>query len=220
MTLKITAYLHSGFASKFPWSPSLDGILAYVERMRALGPDEFALTQLDLALQTPNTALPLEMERHGDDWWYLCSSPIYREFSTQTKHLHRRFNAAEAEEYWDRPRKIETTKGPYKNARFQVRHHITGLVCWHADGDRVALADMLRDVTHIGAKMGAGFGRVRRWDITDDGDPQLARLHRPLPRAYADAHGVTGVVMRWGYRPPIRHPENLTDCVIPHARSQ
>lgn len=219
MTLLVTAHLCSGFAAKFPWSPSLDGILAYVERMRALGPEEFAVTQADLSQQAPNTALPLAMEHHGDDWWYQCSSPIYTAFSTETRHLHRRFNAAEAERYWDASRKIETTKGPFKNARFQIQHRVTDRVCWHAEGDRATVADMLRDVRHIGANISAGFGRVRRWDITEAGDRDLARFHRPLPRAYADAHGVTGIVMRWGYRPPIRHPENLADCVIPHAGS-
>jgi CRISPR type IV-associated protein Csf3 len=218
MTLRIVAHLRSGFASKFPWSPSIDGILAYVERMRALGPEEFALTQADLSAQKPNESLPLQMQQYGDTWWYQCSSPIYQAAIIEVRHLHRRFNAVEAETYMEGSRKIETTKGPYKNARFQVQHRVTNRVEWHANGDRAAIEDMLRDVTHIGAKMGAGFGMVRAWEVREDGDEETAVHHRPLPQAYAESHGISGIVMRWGYRPPIRIPENIDICVIPHAR--
>ena len=36
-SLKVTAHLMTGFATKFDWSPSIDGILAWVVQREQLG---------------------------------------------------------------------------------------------------------------------------------------------------------------------------------------
>ena len=43
-SLTVTAHLMTGFASKFDWSPSLDGILAWVVQRERLGVEEFTAT--------------------------------------------------------------------------------------------------------------------------------------------------------------------------------
>lgn len=216
--LKITAHLMTGFASKFDWSPSIDGILAWVVQRERLGFDEFIATQHRPDMQAPVEGLPLSVERFGDDWWYQASMPIYRSHAVMTHNLHKRFNAAEAESRMHgKQTKVQTTKGPYKNARYQLRQHVTDRVHWHAVGNKVEVERLLSGITHVGAKVGAGYGRVREWTVETGGDRSTARLHRPLPVGFAEQEGVAGMLLEWGHRPPIRIPENQRLCVIPNA---
>lgn len=219
--LKITAELMTGFASKFDWSPSIDGILAWVVQRERLGVEEFTLTQHRSDLQEPVKGLPLAVEHYDDDWWYQCSQPIFESKGVVTHNLHRRFNVREAEKLsHDKKTKIETTKGPYKNARFQLKQHITPQIAWYAIGDKQEIERLLESITHIGAKVGAGFGRVRPngWRVELSENLDTPRFFRPLPKSFADAHGISGIVMEWGHRPPLRIPENNRVCVIPYAR--
>lgn len=220
MPLRITAHLHSGFAAADRWSPALDGILAYWHLREVLGPEEFAITSADNAAMRPVEGLPLEVVHHGQWWWYACSSPMYSAAATVIRHIHRRFDARQAERHCDfqcRSEKVQVNAGPYKNRRLLLQQHITGQVQWHAVGDAAEVYRLLAQCPNIGAKFGAGFGRVRRWEVVegDDTDATLARRHRPLPLEYADAQGVTGPLMEWGIRPPGRCKENRALCVMP-----
>ncbi|WP_299314216.1 hypothetical protein [uncultured Halomonas sp.] len=216
--LIVTAKLMTGFASKFDWSPSIDGILAWVAQRERLGVEEFIATHHRVDVQAPVEGLPLAVERFGDDWWYQASMPIFRSQGVMTHSLHKRFNAGEAERRMhSKQTKIQTTKGPYKNARYQLRQHITHEAHWHVVGYQGEIQRMLKQVTHVGAKVGAGYGRVRYWMVEPGGSEELARLFRPLPEAFAEQQGVTGMRLEWGHRPPIRLPENQRLCVIPDA---
>lgn len=215
--LKITARLSAGFISSDPWSPSIDGILAYQFMREKLGPEEFAISQHRSDMMQVVEGLPLAVERYGDWWWYQCSSPIYRSQLEMSRYLHRRFDAKQAERYWTdegKSGKVLTAAGPYKNARLNYTQHITPKVEWHVVGDEAEIRRLLMRVTHIGGRVGSGFGKVRDWEI-GDGDESLARLRRPLPKSFAQEHGIVGQEMIWGLRPPGRHPDNRTECVMP-----
>jgi CRISPR type IV-associated protein Csf3 len=215
--IAITAHLHSGFASSDPWSPSIDGILAYHHLRERMHPDEFAVRSGRTDLMEPVDDLPLEIQRHGDWWWYACSVPMYRKYGEVRRYLHRRFDQREGEIYLQPGiRKIMTQAGPYKNARTAVQQRITDRVTWHVIGDRPEVERLLETCTHIGGRVGAGFGRVRRWSF-DDGDADMARRLRPLPVEYAREHGIDGDEMYWGLRPPARLRANNTQCVMPDA---
>lgn len=214
--LKVTAELIDGFISKFDWSPSLDGILAYADRRDTLGADEFLTTKNMLHLQSVHDSLPLQKEQFEDDWWYKSSRPIYEIAVQHYQYLHRRFNTQEVEKWGDEKIKvIETTKNGYKNYRLLFRHHITREVVWHCIGDADRVRYLLGLMTHIGAKTGSGFGRVRKWRVEIDGQEELARFCRPLPIEFAQQHGITGAVMEWSHRPPLQILENKRVCVIP-----
>ena len=93
-SLKVTAHLMTGFATKFDWSPSIDGILAWVVQRERLGVEEFTATHHRPDLQASVKGLPLrKWEREGDDWWYQCSMPIYQSHAVMTHNLHKRFKA-------------------------------------------------------------------------------------------------------------------------------
>jgi len=214
--LAITTHLYSGFVAHDPWSPTIDGILAYWHMREKLGPEQFSINQGHSYAMKPVDDLPLQIERDGDWWWYACSSPIYTAVARAQRHIHRRFDQANAEKYLpEGQRKIVTKAGAYKNSRLTLPHIITDRVTWHAIGDHVEIERLLRNCHHIGGKIGAGFGRVRRWEITAGGDETLACTHRPLPASVAERLGIEGDPMWWGLRPPARIEANCTDCVMP-----
>lgn len=215
--LKITARLYNGFTSADPWSPSIDGILAYWHMREKLG-DEFDLAASNSALMQPVDDLPLERVEHGDQWWYACSSPIYTLHATARKHMHRRFDDAH-ERYLDlqgKSGKILTAAGPYKNSRIPFLLRVTDRVEWHVVGDRPSIERLLRQCSHIGARYGSGYGRVREW-LLEPGDRETALRRRPVPVSYADEHGIDGERLTWGLRPPARLRSTRTLCVMPEV---
>lgn len=221
--LIVTAELMTGFASSDPWSPSIDGILAYRVMMERLGPEAFALGQHRSDRLEPVEGLPLALEHWEDWWWYQCSAPIYRAHAEVVRHLHRRFDAHQAERWWGnqgKSGKVLTAAGPYKNARLPLMQHVTPAVSWVVVGDQAEIERLLGHVTHIGARVGAGFGRVRRWRVEEGGilGEDLARGHRPLPENHPDAPALEGPRMMWGLRPPVRHQGNITQCAMPDHR--
>lgn len=217
--IAITAHLYSGFVASDPWSPAIDGILAYWYMREQLGAEQFSINQGHDYQMEPVEGLPLKRVEHGDWWWYAASSPIYTAQAEVRRYLHRRFDQARAERYLpDGARKIQTQAGAYKNARMSAQHCVTDRVSWHVIGERAEIERLLSRCAHIGGRVGAGFGRVRGWDVTEDGDAELARAHRPLPVDYALAHGIEGDVMDWGLRPPGRLRCNTTLCVMPRQK--
>jgi CRISPR type IV-associated protein Csf3 len=212
--LKITAELFNGFAANDPFSPAIDGILAYWHCRLTMGDDEFIEAQSTGNLSTVEN-LQLAKTKFGDDWWYQCSLPIYKTHAEHQHHFHRRFDAFHAETRCDKQGKIETRCAPYKSTRMAVRLIVTRKVVWHVVGDKSEIESLLAHCHAIGAKTGSGYGRVKRWSVQIGGDESLARIHRALPVNYADKHGINGMQIYWGYRPAVRLPQNKTLCVIP-----
>ncbi len=216
--IRVTAELIDGFLSKFEWSPSLDGILAYADLREKMGADEFLLTKNMVHIQSPHDSLPLQKEIIEGDWWYQSSRPIYSIAVQHRQYLHRRFNTLDADRWCEeRVKVVETTKNGFKNYRLLFRHHITQRVVWHCVGDADRVRALLNTMTHIGAKTGSGFGRVKQWRVELNGDASLARFCRPLPIEFAQRHGIVGAVMEWAHRPPLQLVENKRVCVIPET---
>lgn len=214
--LKITAHLYNGFAASDNWSPALDGILAYWKLYLA-DPDYFLLTQGRSDLMTPVERLPLERIEDGDWWWYACSAPIYTLHQMQRIHFHRRFDDQHEQFLPEGTKSILTAAGPFKNYRKSIIFRVTDKIVWHVVGDRNEIQTLLNHCNHVGAKPAQGFGRVKRWEITDDADLQTALYQRPLPMGYAQVKGIKGAIMRWGIRPPARLPVNVTLCIMPEC---
>lgn len=213
--LTVTAHLATAYSSVDSWSPSLDGILAYWWLREQLGDEEFALGMSGhRPLVEPE--LPLGREEHDGLSWWQCSSPIAPVVQRAVRHFHRRFDDAHAYRYLpDSTKKILTSAGPYKAYRHPRTLHVAPYVQWHCIGDADAIRRLLRRCVNIGFGHTKGYGQVTHWEIEPGGNPDLARFHRPLPVAFAAAHGITGMELVWGIRPPGRAPEHQVLCVMP-----
>lgn len=213
--LKIIAHLRTGFHAAFDWSVSIDGILAYQSQLKKLGIEQFTIEQSLPHLLTAIDDLPVAKEHYNGLWWYQCSRPFFNVAATHTKHIHRRFNAQEAEQYANKIGKIETTKGGYKNARLSKTVYITNKVIWYVNGDKDAIEQLLAGVTHIGAFRRGGMGAVREWAVTEHENLEDCRLKRVLPIDFAKLYNVNGVHLTWAIRPPSLLISNQFDCVMP-----
>ena len=213
MMLKVTAHLKNGFSASFDWALMIDGIIGYQSQLEKLGFEEFAMTQSSGQLK-PIDDLPIEKEHWGDDWWYQCSRPFFDCKRVHVRHIHRRFNAQESENYVTKVGKVETTKGAYKNARLPVKLYITPSVTWYINGDKERITELLDRVTHIGAKRGSGHGAINHWEVTEHDNLDDCRFKRVLPSDFAKEHGVTGIELNWAIRPPYTLDENKRRCVV------
>lgn len=221
--LLITAHTPAGFAASDPWSPSLDGILAYWLLREQLGDEEFALGATGQMPMVTPTDLPLERFEWAGTWWWACSSPIYDIITEYLHYDHRRFDAMEAERFAElgAGRRVATGAGPYKQYRQAQRIILASEVRWHCVGEPCEIRRLLCRCTSIGAGGTRGLGRVSGWDVTAEGaDPWLARLLRPLPVDAARDLGISGPEMDWGIRPPARALENHCICVMPPEKRQ
>lgn len=211
--LKVRAVLRNGYAAKDPWSPAIDGIIAAQIMRRELG-DDYASSAAQPSALRHVEGLPLEVISWGDLWWYAASSPIIVGFAGREKRaFHRRFDDQHERHLVEGAKKIMTAAGPYRNTRlFDVRVICRALE-WHVVGRPDEVYDLVRGVDQIGGRRSVGFGEVVEWQVCD-GDPRIARGHRPLPVGLQEIQG--GMVMPWGIVPPVRL--RPVECVMPDER--
>lgn len=215
--LIVTAELANGFSSSDDWSPSLDGMLAYWALREQLGEEEWALGCTG-ARELVEPDLPLRREQYGDDWWWVCSSPIVAAAGQYETWFHRRFDLGAATAHLPETTKsVLTAGGPYKVYRNRAMLTHARAVVWHCVGEAEEIRRLLRRCANVGFGHTKGLGVVREWRVEAGGDADVARFHRPLPVAFAAAHGIAGVTAEYGIRPPGRAPEHRRTCVLPHG---
>lgn len=218
----VTAHLPAGYSASDPWSPSLEGLLAYWMLREQLGEEAFALGSIGvdpMRVIGPDD-LPLAVDRHEEAWWWVASSPIVASVARFPRWFHRRFDLAEAATYTaEAARTVNVKGGQFKNYRIRREVVLTPTLTWHAMGDPDEVRRLLRRCTHIGYGGAKGYGEVARWEVAADGaDESLARTYRPLPAEAATLRGIGGIPMRWGIRPPGRLPEHQILCMMPEPR--
>lgn len=217
--LRITAHLRNGFSSADPWSPAFDGVIAYWVMRERLGEEQFALNSSDPARLVIPDGLPLVKVEDGDQWWWAASSPMLDSERTWRRYYHRRFDVALATSYLpeDQRGRVIVQSGPYKNYRNIRDVKLTKRILWSAIGDPAEITRLLAQCWWVGGGSAQGLGRVERWEVVDgdDEDEWRARYQRPLPAEVADAHGITGIRLEWGIRPPGRLAVNRMLCVLP-----
>lgn len=212
--LTVTAHLVAGYSASDPWSPALDGILAWAW-MRRHHPERLAEgVAIGAADILPLDDLPLARDHADGLWWYLCSSPRVDAAARIRRHYHRRFDDDIAgRRLDDAVAKVPSAAGPYKGSRLQETVIMTDRIVWHAVGHPFGIHTLLRAVPSIGRGVARGLGRVRGWSVEDAGSRGDHDLRRPLPERVAAERGLTGPVMLWGLRPPARI--NVIPCVMP-----
>ena len=217
--LKVTASIRGSFAASDPWSPALDGIIAYWALRERLGEEAFAASEVAGDKMTPVEGLPLLRVEWNDLWWWACSSPIYEPIAEFLRYFHRRFDSHLAETHMKGKKGLTSVKaGPYKNFRLTTANKVVDQIVWFAIGDPAEVARLLSRCKAIGARRGVGNGTVDCWDVEEVKDRSIAMTFRPLPVDYARQEGISsGTEMLWGIRPPARISQNVMPCVMPYA---
>lgn len=213
--LIVTANLATPYSAADPWSPSIDGLLAYWVLREQLGEEEFALGMTGHREQVV-PELPLGKEKHDGLWWWQCSSPFTNVVQRQIRHFHKRFDDHYAAKYAPaKQRGVLVAGGPFKNYRNPRVMHVTPWVQWHVIGDGDEIRRLLRRCVNIGFGHTKGYGQVSHWDVQADSRSDLARYCRPVPVAFAEEHELDGVEMTWGILPPGRDPDHQHRCILP-----
>lgn len=140
--------------------------------------------------------LPLARVDVGDDWVW-ATSRAHVEIAAHTAVQIRRKPATAEMARWGRDGKHHSGAGAFKARNAVVPAVLAGRVWWDVDCvDRARLEGLLAGVTHLGARVRNGFGRVAEW-MVEDGRAG-GWLDRPMP----DGSGA-GVVE--GIRAPYWH---------------
>jgi hypothetical protein len=205
--LTVTAHTPAGFCTGDPWSPTLDGILAWAFTKEKLGSD-FG-TNLELG---PVLGLPLAVDVVGlGYWWYYCGLPEFELVDQHEKFVHRRFDAADGERFIDGTRKIQTAMGKHKNMRKPRIVNVTPKVTWKTKGHRDEILRLLEHIPAIGSGWSRGYGRVSHWTVEEGFDGEI---RRPIPAEIAALAGIDGVRQVMALVPPTHLAANKTLCVI------
>ena len=205
----VTAHTPSGFLTYEPWTPALDGILAFAFERERLGTD-FG-TNVDVR---PVEGLPLAKTRWRDTWWYRVGMPRFVTKHQYEKHIVRRFDGREAQERLPAKNKVVTSMGRHKNIRKARLISVGASVSWAAVGDPEEVRRLLSDIPNVGGGWSRGFGRVSSWVVEEREEEIL----RPVPVEYAQEQGHEGYRVHIGFRPPSWLPENQAACVVPEFR--
>lgn len=216
--LVVTAHLVRGYSARDPWSPALEGILAYALMRERLSPDDFAAQAAQPTQLAPVEGLPLERVTFEDAWWWACSSPDpVGNYGRERRHFHRRFDDQHERHLVDGVRTVMTAAGPYKSARLSDVRVLCRALRWSVVGEAGEIARLLDGVIQVGRRRGVGYGEVSRWEVSlaGEAEAEAARWRRPVPAAAAAARGLSGPTMPWGLTPPSYAPACQALCVMP-----
>ena len=200
--LIVRAHMAGAFVSASPWSPMLDGVLAYEVLRREMGDEFYAQNPQRDGIR--EAELPLARDTDGADWWWACSVPEYVDVQEHVRWSHGRFDD-QHERYIDlgRRTKVETAGGRYKDMRLPLITHLATCITWNVRGCETCIRELLRDVTHLGQKRAAGHGLVREWSI--EAAAEDLSWHRWVPAPQGRLQGI---------RPPYWHHELKRPCVL------
>ncbi|NKS56341.1 hypothetical protein GS504_01765 [Rhodococcus hoagii] len=236
--LVVRAQLAHGISLDPLYPVSLDGLLAAVvwgihkSRLRATGTPTVPLIE---QTYPPDLDLPLSIcgDRTSGEWHWAATcahavdhptpDPEIRHHTgyLDTRHLDATVNR--------QPVSIPPYKGRYRERRLPTIITLTSAVTWRAHGDIDRVAELLATVDAIGKKRAYGEGRVLKWTVVPDPDPDAdefsaGHLHidgswgRPAPRHCLERarpgtrHGGTS---HGGLRPPYLHPSRRHPIVCP-----
>lgn len=195
----------------------LDGILAWAVWQMALGEDGANVPTNNGVIYE----IPLPLARVGSVW--AASAALYPAGRAERATRYRRRWPGDpyTEEWAQLPKKLITFGFDFKDRDIPVPVTVTPLVRWYARGDKEAIAELLRMVTHLGKRHGAGTGRIGRWEITEINEDRSVwwngRLMRPVPsEEVSPDHGRYDRAYE-SYRPPYWHRGRYVECAVPPA---
>lgn len=173
--LKITAHIAHGVIGDgyFP----LDGILmaARIQDMVDVGHNK-AFPRLERDAEPIYMSLPLERRgvpsferapRASEDYYWAASWAIANWYEEEVDHYSKR-TKTEFEDMLEKPRKLHTGSGRFREYRMPLYYLLTDKITWYAVGDPYEVEYLLSTwVLSIGRKRSQGWGRVLKWEIEE-----------------------------------------------------
>lgn len=208
--LRVTATVPHGAVLPIWFPAPLDGILASASRTRRLTGRSRDSRDADHHVERlPLTAVRGNHLDLGAQWAWAATCATWDDHGTDLRHVHQRWDAQAAETVLDvMPATPEV--GRFKQWRIPLTAVVADQLTWWCIGDRDKIADLLDWRVGVGKKRSVGEGEVTRWDVTDEGDPDMGRvlwrdgvIARPIPARAAGSLGVPDCdVVPHQIRPP------------------
>jgi CRISPR type IV-associated protein Csf3 len=182
-SLRITAHVPQQIVLR--QGLALDALLLAVEaRRRGLPP-------LSVQTQAMAPELPIPLAKSPCGRLYLCSHAQPSWEQHEQRYQNRRFPLTEARSL-SQMKRVDVGAGPQKTYRipYSAGHLASSSLVWYAIGEREPLRALLAEVTHLGKRRSAGYGRVAAWDVSLcepwEGFPVLREgcPLRPLPLSW------------------------------------
>lgn len=172
-----------------------------------------------------NFALPVKRWGHraNPDWYWCASWAFFPDgFELDRAHWNRRADFADPEmgehvNFGGRTERISISSGRYKSYHMPMCLVVAPRVEWYCFGALDGVTMLLREITNLGHKRGAGWGEIARWEILAMRDDWSCWRGDAPARALPDEPGE----YRRGYAPirsPAWHPSRKRLCILPPAR--
>lgn len=165
--LRIRAYLKTGVISD-QYLP-LDGILYYHLVRREMGEELITKSRESNVRQGANITLPIKKSGPKNEFWfYACSFAQFPESIVEDSSFKvKSGDWLRHDNYFNAKKKIDTTRGKFKNAHIKLYYRHCTHIDWYCVGWPEKLAELLQFCTNIGKNAGDGWGEVLKWEITE-----------------------------------------------------
>ena len=212
--LRIRAYLRTGVISD-QYLP-IDGILYYHLVRREMGEEIITKSRESNIKEETNITLPIKKyELENNVWFYASSFAQFPDLVVEDSSFKvKSGDWLRHDQYFDAKKKIDITRGKFKNAHIKLYYRHCEYIDWYCVGCPEKLAELLRFCTHIGKNAGDGWGEVERWEIIKWPEDWSIRgkddkLMRNIP-IQQDKQGFL-----YGIRPSYWDPRHIVICEMP-----
>lgn len=210
--LRIRAYLQTPVISDV-FLP-LDSVLYYHHCRRFLGTEYITKSNESNIREAIVPLLPFRKSGPKNEaWFYACSFAVWsKDVAEEQTFKVKSGDWIRHNAYLEsKVKKVETTKGKYKNAMIRNFYRHSKYVDWFCIGNPGELAELLQFCRAIGKNTGDGWGQVLRWELSEwEHDWHCRGLNNRLMRAVPAEGGIP-----YGVRPSYWNPRHIVPCLLP-----
>jgi len=219
--LKVEFRLRTPICLTFPFI-FFDGLVAHLMN-RYLDPEGYRALPSKRAIQeVGDVRIPIKrFNLPNGEYIYHASVSFFDTKNAYTTTIYKRF----CEQFLDlqkiKRRKIDTSRGFFKNYAIKLIYIPTRKVTFYTCGDPDALDFLLEGLPALGKKTAIGFGMIKDYTIREVSDDfsiiKDGRAMRPIPIEVVKS---ANEIIPMAYKPPYWAKENVRPCVPPLARCE
>lgn len=212
--LRIRAYLKTGVISD-QYLP-LDGVLYYHLVRQEMGVELTTKSRESNVRECQCITLPIKKGGAKDEtWYYNCS---FAQFPTHTiedsSFKVKSGDWLRHENHFNAKKKIDTTRGKFKNAHIKLYYRHCTHIDWYCVGNPIEIAKLLSFCTNLGKNSGDGWGEVLKWEIKDWAENWSVKNDKGELMRAVPAYKGDGIL--YGLRPSYWNPRHIMSCFMPN----